>query len=523
MKTCANLIVVGAFCIQLGVSTGATAQDRSWNENEGAAPTIIVTSREMTDQAFKLSYEIRNNSQEDAWILAGTERRSVDADLFMADDGQTLVLRNRLDLPTDIYSNLFFGRYVRLRAGQTQAECISLPLPITPHHGLEGGRAPSGLTWATRLSIEISYYPGDLPGMIDTILEQREKIRDKPPRAYPIPPATHFADSLKSRLQFDEVNEDLTQRDDEVLIPYTVEPLKGARVLQTAVEGLHLPYEEKEEDRSKERHPPDLRSCTRIEITFQPSMLEYFYPYTGQQSLMSLEEIRSLKGTSALILEEPELLGGFAHDVSLGVWASGVVRQRSTAGVSCYRNGEALVRFPIHNDESIMVGKYRFMCFDGFPSLRRIMPIKPLDLRVRCASNLNHLWHRLHSCGQPDKPSSPGQTGRQKRTYPRAARWNDLLVEASTSDKPDKSLLRLFSCPSDPQAKCHYAMNPDCKWDSPSDTVLLFEGKAGWNQQGGPELFTFDNHNPRGGLVLLNDGTVKFIRTEEELKHLRWK
>jgi len=40
---------------------------------------------------------------------------------------------------------------------------------------------------------------------------------------------------------------------------------------------------------------------------------------------------------------------------------------------------------------------------------------------------------------------------------------------------------------------------------------------------GGPELFTFDNHEPRGGYVLLNDGTVKFIRTQEELNSLRWK
>ncbi|MBN2182558.1 MAG: hypothetical protein JW715_11655 [Sedimentisphaerales bacterium] len=36
-------------------------------------------------------------------------------------------------------------------------------------------------------------------------------------------------------------------------------------------------------------------------------------------------------------------------------------------------------------------------------------------------------------------------------------------------------------------------------------------------------LFTFDNHDPKGGCVLLNDGTVKFIRTEEELNNLRWK
>jgi hypothetical protein len=40
---------------------------------------------------------------------------------------------------------------------------------------------------------------------------------------------------------------------------------------------------------------------------------------------------------------------------------------------------------------------------------------------------------------------------------------------------------------------------------------------------GGPELFIFDNHDPRGGRVLLNGGTVKFIRTEDELRQLRWK
>jgi hypothetical protein len=68
-----------------------------------------------------------------------------------------------------------------------------------------------------------------------------------------------------------------------------------------------------------------------------------------------------------------------------------------------------------------------------------------------------------------------------------------------------------------------YAMNPNCQGDSPKDMVLLFESKPGWNQHGGPELFTFDNHDPKGGLVLLNDGTLKFIRTEEELKQLRWK
>ena len=66
-------------------------------------------------------------------------------------------------------------------------------------------------------------------------------------------------------------------------------------------------------------------------------------------------------------------------------------------------------------------------------------------------------------------------------------------------------------------------MNRHCREDSSEDMVFLFESKPGWNQHGGPKLFTCDNHDPKGGCVLLNGGTVKFIRTEAELKQLRWK
>jgi hypothetical protein len=84
-------------------------------------------------------------------------------------------------------------------------------------------------------------------------------------------------------------------------------------------------------------------------------------------------------------------------------------------------------------------------------------------------------------------------------------------------------IIAIYKCPSADNGKRNYAMNPNCEPNSPGDMVLLFETKAGWNQHGGPELFTFDNHDPKGGCVLLNDGTVKFIRTEEELHALRWK
>lgn len=83
-------------------------------------------------------------------------------------------------------------------------------------------------------------------------------------------------------------------------------------------------------------------------------------------------------------------------------------------------------------------------------------------------------------------------------------------------------MIGFFKCSAASEGRCHYAMNPNCEPNSPPDMVLLFEAKAGWNQHGGSELFVFERHELRGGCVLLNDGTVKFIRTGDELKQLRW-
>ena len=67
-------------------------------------------------------------------------------------------------------------------------------------------------------------------------------------------------------------------------------------------------------------------------------------------------------------------------------------------------------------------------------------------------------------------------------------------------------------------------MNPELQARIRQQTpCFLFESQAGLEPARRTELFTFDNHDPKGGLVLLNDGKVKFIRTEEELKQLRWK
>jgi len=99
--------------------------------------------------------------------------------------------------------------------------------------------------------------------------------------------------------------------------------------------------------------------------------------------------------------------------------------------------------------------------------------------------------------------------------YPTADKWCDLLMEyAEVSEKS-------FVCRSAGEGRSHYAINPNAEPNSPPDMVLLFETKGGWNQFGGPEILTFENHKGEGCNVLFNDSHVEFVKPER-LGELKW-
>jgi hypothetical protein len=104
--------------------------------------------------------------------------------------------------------------------------------------------------------------------------------------------------------------------------------------------------------------------------------------------------------------------------------------------------------------------------------------------------------------------------------YPAAQRWCDLLVQGDYV--ADEQFVCMAAAKAGYQGRCDYAANPACEPNSASDTVLLFETKGGWNQHGGPEILTTENHGGKGCNVFFNDGTVRFI-PGEELGHLKWK
>ena len=266
--------------------------------------------------------------------------------------------------------------------------------------------------------------------------------------------------------------------------------------------------------------PPDLSGCERIEIRLAPSTVGFFCVAPRQRALLNPEEIRYLEAATPFTVDSPEVIQTLAKDISSSTYEGPI---RGISGIQyriffrCYeRSGREISFKTIGNipevGNTLVADGHEFK--NHGIQWRTLAPqIRPFELRVTCAFNLDDLNAGLR--GYLDV----------KKSYPQAIEWYDAIASRYQGKVYTANIARLgkaISCPSAGHGRYHYAMNPDCDRNSLPDTVLLFEARPGRNQHGGPELFTFDNHDPKGGCVLLNDGTVKFIRTDKELRQLRW-
>jgi len=142
-----------------------------------------------------------------------------------------------------------------------------------------------------------------------------------------------------------------------------------------------------------------------------------------------------------------------------------------------------------------------------FPALARA---RQLALRTHCAANLNQIgiMMLIYANENDDK-------------FPIADRWCELLIEHAGAKRS------IFHCKASaaPPHTCSYAMNKNLenfdKDNVPPDMVVLFETKPGWNQTGGPEILTTDNHQGQGCNILFMDNHVEFVKTKD-LKKLKW-
>jgi prepilin-type processing-associated H-X9-DG protein len=128
--------------------------------------------------------------------------------------------------------------------------------------------------------------------------------------------------------------------------------------------------------------------------------------------------------------------------------------------------------------------------------------------RVMCANNMKSLGTAMKAYANDNKG-----------LYPASSQWCDLLVQKEGVDS------KTFKCPgADKNVRSSYAMNiniGNLGTSAPYDMVLLFETTDGWNQYGGPEILSTDNHKGDGCNILFNDGHSKFVKSED-LKDLKW-
>ncbi len=302
-------------------------------------------------------------------------------------------------------------------------------------------------------------------------------------------------------------------------------------------------------------HPPDLSDCTRLEVRLAEGAMVQFF--TETKSIFNDEETRYIHSCDTWIVDDPDVIRNFAEDLGKGkYWRQESYSRTPAFEVVCYQDATCVTTLDV--DDGIVTTKegmsYRYP--RGLPKRSILTPpgITRLKPRWECAMTMRDLAR-----------VSP-QLGGEDGFFPDPSRWSDAIVECLQQQHTqsnrgprrrtysDAMIARRLRCPnmwahedatlkasqirgdrpsSADESDCSwvsdYAMNPNCTPDSPPDMVLLFESRPGWNQHGGPELFTFDNHDPKGGCVLLHsdqsrfDGdTVLFIRTEEELHALRW-
>jgi len=138
-----------------------------------------------------------------------------------------------------------------------------------------------------------------------------------------------------------------------------------------------------------------------------------------------------------------------------------------------------------------------------------ISKAKEHALQTVCIQNMDGLGKAMHSYANDYDDKFPTQT-----------KWCDLLIKYAEVP-PER-----FRCKGAPQQdRCNYAMNKNLgnvdRLSASPDMVLVFESSPGWNQSGGPELLTTDNHRGDGCNVLFVDGHVEFIK-KQNLDELNW-
>jgi hypothetical protein len=208
--------------------------------------TIVMNRLEVSDERLLLDFDIRNDSRDDTWFCESSNIFSSSGYEVFA-DGQTLVLRKRLDVPTNraLFTRIS-GRYVRLGPGDTCQQTVLLDLPAMPAVFFADAPAGEDHEELRRLAIEIGFYAENLPGLTRGILAEAARFQASGEALDAAIVERYFigfliATEFGGLAGFEQSNResDLSR---EVVIPYTYQALKGEQCARLVVDGIAIPY-----------------------------------------------------------------------------------------------------------------------------------------------------------------------------------------------------------------------------------------------------------------------------------------
>jgi hypothetical protein len=246
-----------AFCVLLPARLSAGASSDSTTNMGETGVALTLTRFDVNDRSLNLTCRVVNNGKQEIWVCDnvtdGSSSKSYE--VYLGDDCRTLTIRRRLEvaeqrLEVGAMPRFYQARYLRLPPGQDRIWSFMIAVPVKPCFILMG--YPNKADYATRVSVEIGVYDGNLPGRIGDTIALAERL-DTSYRNKVIAPDYELFDQYFSGFRISDAfggsagfRKRYEPGNDQITIdrswPWPTVSLFGERPLQITIDGVSIPY-----------------------------------------------------------------------------------------------------------------------------------------------------------------------------------------------------------------------------------------------------------------------------------------